>query len=148
MSNIVRSGFKDHLAFALAVDFCYSKTKEPCKYSKNRFETIGNLLQSPIGKAVDLTIKEMNNPVAIVGASLITATAVTVMFYPDQFFYVFPLVRHIEPWMIKSAMYAVVQTSILGVGVRAYGHFTNRTIYENWLRGKIDPVQVGNKQIS
>lgn len=142
-----RIGFKSHFSFGMAKEFRDVTTKEKYIYPQNCFEKVGHYLRIPVGKAVDLTFQEMRNPVAIVGAASIAATVVTIAFYPDELFAVVPLLYEVKPWMVKLGVFLTLQTTILGLGMRAYGHFGNYTLYEAWRKGQIEPVHIGEKRI-
>jgi hypothetical protein len=147
INNQLHHGFKSHFSFAMATDFYDAQTNKSHSFKQNTFEKIGSQLCSPIGSVVDLTIKEMKNPIAIIGATLTVATAVTIMFYPERFTLFLPLMRQIQPWMIKVGLYAATEMTILGLGMRAFGHFNNKFLYDAWQRGEIEPMHVGDKRM-
>lgn len=145
--QIPPSGFKSHFSFAMAKEFYDTKTHEKFQYEQNGLEKVGRNLRWLIWTVADKTFKEITNPVAIIGTSLVAAVGVTIAYYPDEFFSIVPLVRYVTPAMVQAGLYVLVQGTILGAGLHAIGHFTNKPLMEKWQKGEIYPIHIGDKRV-
>lgn len=121
--------------------------EHPYIYEKNRLERFGDRLISPLGIPLDLTLREIKNPVTIVALTVLAAFVVTFIFYPTAVFTALPFLKLIQPWMIRGALYTLFQSFVLGWGCRAYGRFDNDALQQKWNRGEITPVFIGEKAI-
>ncbi|MDB2614011.1 hypothetical protein N9Y92_02505, partial [Chlamydiales bacterium] len=123
---------------------------ETFKYSPNRLEKIGHTLRLGIGSALDLLLREIKNPITIVAFTALALLAATIGFYPATALAVVttivPFASAIQPWMIKLALYLLVQSTILGVGTRTLGRFDNPELLERWNKGDLEAVLPGDKR--
>lgn len=137
-------------AFAFAKGFRNIKTQEEHQWKKNSLEQLGTVLRWGVGSLTDTLLKEIKNPVTIVGLTSLALLAVTIAFYPGTVIavtaIVFPAALKIQPWMIKIALYILVQTTIAGIGIRAYGRLCNEQLVQDWKQGSLKAVHVGEKK--
>lgn len=135
----------------LAKSFRIAETGEEFSYEKNSIEKVGHALRYAIGNIVDITLREIRNPITIVSLTAIAMVAVTIAYYPATVIgiiaKVFPLALKIEPWRLKFALYLSIQMTILGVGIRALGRFANPSFIEKWKTGDLEPVYIGDRKV-
>ena len=119
----------------------------PYDYKQNKVERVGHGLRSIVGKVLDVTLREIKKPVTVVALTLLAALGVTLVFYPSTVFTVLPFLTLIKPWMVKAGIFAIVQTTILGIGIRACGRLSNDFLREKWNDGKLTPLYIGSKKV-
>ncbi|MBA3815115.1 MAG: hypothetical protein H0X29_01060 [Parachlamydiaceae bacterium] len=137
-------------SFAFAKGFRDIETQDEFQWKKNRCEQLGSALRWGVGSLADTLLKEIRNPVMIVGLTSLALLAVTVAFYPGTVLTitakVFPLALKLKPWMVKMALYILMQTTVAGVGIRAYGRLSNKLLVQNWQQGRLEAVYPGEKK--
>lgn len=74
----------------------------------------------------------------------------SIVFYPEVsielFAKIFPFILSIKPWMIRPAIYIAVQLTVLGVGLRTFGHLQNRELMDRWNVGALEPVYAEDRR--
>lgn len=137
-------------SFALAKSFREQGTDQVYNYQPNRLERVGRALRWGVGSVLDLLIREIKNPITIVALTALAMLAATIIFYPASVLSmaatVCPFVLKIQPWMLKFALFILAESTVLGIGVRAYGRFQNQELLERWRRGELDPAFIGDRQ--
>lgn len=53
-------------------------------------------------------------------------------------------VKHINPHTVKLALFAFIQFTILGVGIRALGRLNNSRLRNAWEANQIEALQIGS----
>jgi hypothetical protein len=100
-----------------------------------------------VGTPLDYLFREITNPITLVALTALAALAVTIAFYPATVLgavtTVVPIVASIQPWMLKMALYILIQTTVLGLGLRAYGRLQNPQLCQEWRNGTINALFIG-----
>lgn len=116
-------------------------------YSQNCLERAGSFLIAPTLGVADLTGQNIRNPLVSTAALIVAIAIVTICFYPVHFInavgYVCPILLKITPQMAKGVVFALSQTTIVGVCLRALGRMTNRSLCIQWNARKIVPLPIG-----
>lgn len=101
-----------------------------------------------MGAPLNLLLQKIRgrNPVTIIALTALAALAVTIAFYPGAVLAVLPYMGSIQPWMIKIALYLTVQTTVAGIGLRAYGRFQNTCLCQQWENGEIHALFIGARR--
>lgn len=147
--SIAFDSWRECLQFTFARGFWNNQTNNPLVYEKHALENIGGFLTKPILGTADVVGKNIRNPLVIVASTIVLLAAVTIAFYPAQFMFalsfVIPKVIQIKPWMIKFAVYSLVQTAIIGIGIRICGRLSNVHLLDLWNNKLIKPIPIGAK---
>lgn len=134
--------------FALAKTF--RKEGQPFQYEPNRLERVGSALRWGVGSALDITLREIRNPVVVLALTALAMVVATAFYYPvialGVVHAVVPFVFSIKLWMIKLACYIAVQSTLLGVGMRTVGRLLNEPLVDEWNKG-LEPVYLGDKKV-
>lgn len=137
-------------AFTFAKGFRNIQTLEEHHWKKNSFEHLGTALRWGVGSLTDTLLKEIKNPIMIVGLTSLALLAVTIAFYPGTVIAatakICPVALKIRPWMIKMALYILLQSTIAGIGIRAYGRLCNEQLLQVWKQGSLKAIHVGEKK--
>lgn len=138
--------------FAFAKGFRDIKTQEEHHWKKNRLEHLGTALRWGVGNLTDTLLKEIKNPIMIVALTSLALLGVTIAFYPATVLAitakVFPIGLMLKPWMVKMALYILVQATIAGIGIRTYGRLCNKQLTQNWEQGHLEAIHIGEKKRS
>jgi len=134
-------------AFAFAKGFRKRDSKQEFLYPPTRLEKAGSILGSGTRNVLDITLKEIKNPVMILGLTTIAAAGVTYLFYPEKIASHAPIVTKIRPWMIKAGVYVTLENSILGIALRNLGRLNNQPLRQAWNSGKLEPVYIGDRRV-
>lgn len=141
---------KKLFAFAYAKGFRNIETHKDFLWKKNRAEHFGTALRWGVGHVADVLLKEIKNPIMIVGLTSLALLGVTIAFYPGTLLAVtakvFPIAFKVKPWMVKMALYILVQTTIAGVGIRTFGRLSNETLVREWDSGRLRAIHLGEKE--
>jgi len=132
---------KGPLAYALAHHFKDSDGNI-LKYKEGQIEKAGRALSAPLWGLLDKVERNFKNPVVIIALTAIALFAVTIIINP-AFLAPFigkivPLLFHMKPWMIKFTIYITIQFNILSHGIKAFGRFNNKELYNRWENGEIE----------
>lgn len=137
--------FKQYQDFALGRGFA-TKEKE-FAYPKERLEKLGGYLVAPIFRPLDKTLQNVRNPLVILVLTVSAIAALTIAFYPAQFFSTLgkalPILLKITPAHVKFGLYAIFQATILGLGIRTFGRLNNEELVAAWNRGELRPIPLG-----
>lgn len=155
---IANDSFLGWCRFALARDFITVQSSqqedgraELFQYEQTTLERCGRALRFGVGSVLDLLLREIKNPITIVALTALASIIVTIAFYPtaaiSTISTVLPFVASIEPWMLKMAVYVLLQTTIVGLGLRAYGRFINADLVKAWRDSDIEPLFIGTKTL-
>lgn len=146
--------FSEYGKFVWAREFRDVQTQEKILYAKTRLERFGDGLAYPIMRVADHSMRNIRNPVMIFSVASTCIVAVTILFYPAELIQivtrVIPMAKKIQPWMIKVALYTVLQTTILGVGLRTLGRLDpSGALWNAWnhFPRQILPVAIGTQVI-
>lgn len=138
--------------FALARKFAPRDPHQPVTISRNVLENVGHVISRPILTPLNFMLREIKNPLVILALTVTLVALATILFYPAQFMMVastvFPFLVKIQPWMVKLALFAAVETTILALGVRALGRMCNRELRQAWHARKLLPIHLGARLIS
>jgi hypothetical protein len=137
MENWYLQHVKDYFHFTGAKHFV--KDGRPFQYEKKWQERLGEKIMFPVASFLDITLREIKNPVTVVALTALAALVVTLVFYPHLVV--------IEPWVIKTSAYVGLQTFIFGWGMRGYGRFANESLCDEWKSGALQPFFIGAKKV-
>jgi hypothetical protein len=142
---------RNFFSFAMAKEFRDVHTGVEFHVEKNRIERLGDALRWDVGNAADFLLREIKNPIMIVSLTALALLAVSIAFYPAATLAatanVLPIVVYIKPWMVKFALYIVVQKTLMGVGVRTYGRLCNAQLMNAWHEGSIRAAHIGERRL-
>lgn len=140
------SGFTDYFRFALGKEFAWKDAAAATsfKYTKNRYEKLGHLLAKPILQPIDFSLRNGRNPLFITAMTVGAICITTLLFYPWVIAGVFTPIVAIS---MKAAAFAVVQSTIAGIGLRTLGRLGNQELMEKWDQGCLQPRSMGSLRI-
>lgn len=133
------------------VDPPFAKTE----YEKTILERVGDVMVRPLVGLGDHALRNIRNPLMVLTITLTAIVAVTILFYPEELVKavskVVPFALRIKPWMFRAGVFALVQTTILGVGLRALGRLSPwGELWGLWdqLPRRIRPVSIGTEIVA
>lgn len=136
--------FNEYWRFVWAREFCDAATHERVDYAKTRLEKLGDFMVYPIMRGTDHALRNIRNPLMILSVTLTALVAVTILFYPEEFMgtiaRTIPFALNLKPWMIQAALFTTIQTTILGVAVRALGRLDPSGPL--WARWNLEPREI------
>lgn len=145
------NSWSNFFQFALAREFVSADVEKPVEISVNRLEKFGHAISRPFLHPMNFLLREIKNPIVILSLTVSLVALATLIFYPAELmmavYTVLPFLAKVQPWMVKLAFFGVVQTTILGVGLRALGRMCNAELRNAWHAKEIVPVHVGAKII-
>lgn len=146
--------FQEYWQFAWAREFRDVTTQERVVYAKTRLEYLGDFLVYPVMRSTDHAMRNIRNPLMILSVTLTAILGVTILFYPEELMKTvakgLPMAQQLKPWMIKAALYTVLQLTILGIGMRTLGRLDPAgDLWNLWDRGprEIVPIAVGTQVV-
>lgn len=154
MFSLTPTGFdsyKQYFQFAFAKEFRLQENYDPFVYPKSALERVGEGLAKPFTGFTDYSLKNIRNPLFITTLAMTAICAVTILFYPDRVVQwverFIPMVLNVKPWMVKAGFYTVIQSMILGLGLRTLGRLNNPSLWETWTLEprKIIPISLGTE---
>lgn len=139
------SGFPDYIRFTFAKDFTWKEASAtPFKYTKNKYEKIGNLFTKPILKPIDFSLRNGRNPLFIIAMTIGALFSATLLFYPWVVAGVFtPAIAA----GIKATAFTLTQSSIVGLCLRTLGRLNNQELMQEWDQHRIAPRGIGSLRI-
>lgn len=141
--------WSNYAHFILAREFAPQDPTQQVPIAQNRLEVLGHALSLPVAKPFNYLLREIRNPLVILSLAVSLVALATLVFYPAELVLfattLFPFLAHAKPWMFKAALYVGVQTTILGLGLRALGRVCNDALMHAWHTRQIVPVHVGAK---
>lgn len=143
--------WSSYFQFGLAREFAPANSSETVKIAKNRLEKLGELLSRPILKPFNFFLREIRNPLVILSLTVTLVALATLLFYPAQLMLavstLLPFLGGIQPWMAKLAFFGLVEVTVAGIGLRAFGRMCNSQLRRAWEQRQIIPVHLGAKKI-
>lgn len=131
----------EYFRFIGAKEFRAIDNGEIFPYDKNILEKIGEGLSKPLLSSTDAVTRNIRKPLFVTAVATAVIVMLTLVFYPSTFAGV--VGRAIQPWIIKFGCYLALQTTVLGVGIRAIGRLRNETIIAAWNEKRIFALQIG-----
>lgn len=133
--------------FGLAREFVSADVEEAIEIPESRLEKFGHVLSFPLLHPVNYLMREIKNPLVILSLTVALVALATLIFYPAQMmaavYSVLPFLAKVQPWMAKLAAFCVVQTTILGMGLRALGRMCNTDLRKAWDNKEIVAIHIG-----
>ncbi len=88
----------------------------------------------------------------ILALTVSAIAVVTIAFYPAQFmatsYAVLPFLEGVKPWMVKFGLYLMVQATMTGIGLRAFGRVCNLNLREAWQKSELQAIHIGDRNIT
>jgi len=141
------SDFKARCAFQTAYTFYDTTNSQEYQYEKHPLENIGGWLRAPVGIPTNKFLQEIKNPLVILSMVALAGSAITIAFYPREFFHtvkvIVPFVEQVKPWMVKATLWIIGEATILGIGLRALGRERNPALVAAWKANQIIPLHLG-----
>lgn len=139
---------KEHLRFITAREFWKNPRENGFfNYKKNTIERVGDLFVFPLFGGSDYFLKNIKEPYFITALTVVSIALTTLFFYPKKCaefaVKIFPLFSSIEPWMVKFGTYVISQLTILGIGLRTLGRYSNQELNTAWKQKSIVSIPVG-----
>ena len=140
-----------YFAFCTAKGFVDRKSELPFSYPQNTCEKVGKIFQGAFFYSADFLAKNIRKPlfIALIGATAFSA--VTVFFYPIIAIKVmavaFPAFLKISPAVVKGLLFLLVQSTILGTGLKALGRLYNQKLLQSWENREIKPLFIGDHRV-
>ena len=139
--------YRDYFSFIFAKDFYDLKQKQMMDCSVHPLEKVGGAILSPLFKPLDQILQNIKNPLVITALTTTALAIATLIFYPVHFMDILtkaiPLIGRIQPWMVKLALFCVVELNILALGLRTLGRLSNATLVQAWNRRDVEPIAIG-----
>lgn len=147
----IRDFRETSFAFAFAKEFRRKDTQAKYNYELGKVEKFGRTLMRGVESVLDLTLREIKNPILIIALTALTLLVVTIVYYPQQAWLlvttVVPFAKSIEAWMVKMALYILTQITVSGIGLRAFGRFSNPILCQAWRNNELEAVMLGDKRV-
>lgn len=144
--------FSEYWKFAWAREFRDIGNQERVVYAKTRLERLGDMMTYPVMKIADYALLNIRNPLMILSVTLTAIIGVTILFYPAELMRIVtrlvPLAQKLKPWMVKGAGYVVLQTTIVGIGLRTLGRLDpSGELWNRWNHSprQVIPIAVGTQ---
>jgi hypothetical protein len=137
--------FASYVHFSLARDFnVKDDSQTPYLYPKNNCEKVGNLLSKPVLAPLDFSMRHGRNPLFIMALTIVGVFTATMLFYPAV---VAGVISVTALLVIKIAAFTLIQTSIIGLGLRTFGRLNNPQLMDAWDRQNIAINKFGSIRI-
>jgi hypothetical protein len=134
-------GWKEGVRFALADHFLLKDTL-PVSYQKNGIEHLGTLCVKPLYKIVSYISTHIRKPTAIVLFTLLAALLSVFVFYN---FPIIAILGKLFPYQtVRFLLFVYVEITLLGMGFRAMGRFSNPPLIALWKEGALTAVFPGD----
>lgn len=139
--------WREFVAFGVAREYQRVDTNQPFESSPGRIELTGKALSVAVIKPLDVLLQGIRNPLVILSLTMVSLFFVSIAFYPAQTWAILstalPMVKQITASHIQAACYALSQATILGLGLQAFGRFSNQSLMAAHRAGEIRPVPIG-----
>lgn len=146
------SSWPNFFNFALARNLVSANPQHNVEIRENLLEKAGHALSRPLLNPLNFLLREIKNPLVILALTVTLVAIATLIFYPAQFMAIaytaLPFLAKIQPWMVKLALFACVEATILALGLRALGRMCNRELRQAWLSHKLVPMHLGARRIN
>lgn len=140
---------RDYFGFVFAKDFRL-QSGEVYHRERNGIEGLGERMRWGVENVADFFFRNIRNPVMIVALTALAMLAVTIVYYSEQITafvaIVLPAAAKVKPWMLKVALYFLVQSTIASIGIRTFGRFSNAQLVEDWWGGRLEAVYIGDQR--
>jgi len=133
------NSIRGYFQFALAREFVYQDSLSQFHYRQNKLEKVGAFLARPIFQPGDYLLKNIRSPLFITATVVAGIALTTLVFYPG----VVPGLLGLAN-AIKLGVYAVTQSTIVGVCLRTLGRLNHRELMEAWAHQRITSVTLGS----
>lgn len=147
MKPIGFDSWRHYFNFVFAREFRNVDDNQIFAYSQTRMQKVGAILSKPIVSLTNYTLLNIRSPIVILSLTIVAIAGVSIMFYPaelvDFLSKIIPISHKVEPWMAKMILFLTVQTTILGVGLRAIGRLNNDELWAAWKTRQIYAVVLG-----
>lgn len=139
----------NYFRFVLAREFVPAEDNHAPPIPSNWMERTGHALSRPLLNPIHFLLQNITNPLVIVALTITALAAVTIVFYSTQFaavvYTVAPCLTHIQPWMIKGALFVGVELIIGMLGLRALGRVCNPQLRTAWNAHQITAIPIGSR---
>ena len=139
--------FGDFFSFTLAREYVELPQRGPFVYPQNWAEKVGLVLAMPVLKPANFFVREIRNPLIILALTVAAVSFVTFLFYPAEFaavaYDILPSLAHLPGWMMKAALFTLIEMAVAGVGLRALGRVCNQALLGPWQERRIEPIHIG-----
>lgn len=133
--------------FVTAKEFEARSIDQPFEHRLNLSEKGGHMLLHPTSKVFDHMGRNITNPLYVVAMVMMGVAMTTLLFYPSRAIEgvrkVFPFVRFLTPGVIRFSLYCATQITLLGMGTRTFGRFSNEELYERWKKQELYAIPLG-----
>jgi hypothetical protein len=150
MTPIGFDSWKQYFRFSLAREFVDCQTAVPFT-AHTRLEKAGDFMAKIVVKPLDLAIREFRNPAVIAALTITLLAATTIAFYPAQSlliaYKVLPFLKAIKAHHITAALFAITQTTIVGLGIRTVARLSNAELMQKYHAKEIFPITIGTVKI-
>ncbi len=141
------TSWPDYFRFTLAREFVPAEHNHAPSIPLNWMERTGHALSRPFLNPINSLLKNIKNPLVITALTIVAIAAITIIFYPAQFaaalYTVAPFLTHIQPWMMKGALFVGVEIIIGTLGLRALGRVCNPLLRTAWHTHQIIAIPIG-----
>ena len=137
----------NYFQFSLANEFVGAEGNN-FQYQRNDLEKTGYFLSSFVTRPLNFTLKNIKNPLFILALAITCIAITTIIFYPAHFMFILaktiPFVFRVQPWMVKAAVFTILETTIFGLGLRTFGRVCNLELLHAWQQKEVIPVFLGD----
>lgn len=138
--------YRQYAGFTFAREFFHRDSKEIFHYQKNVLEKAGGALTFVVLKPADKLILKIRSPLVVLSAVIIGIALTTILFYPAQSvavaLYIFPPLVKTGPRVLKMGAFFLLQSTILGLGIRTLGRLSNPELMGMWERRGSDNLRM------
>ena len=143
------SSSKKHLEFIMARDFCQSDSKGDVtlfQRQKPWSEIIGQALCFTVEKLFHFILIQPRRRIGILIFTALSMFIITLFFYPLPALYAsLMLIGQTQNfWIFKLATFLLMETTLLGYGMRAFGRYGSPELKEAWGNKTIVPLHIGS----
>lgn len=133
--------WKEGFRFALAAEFRL-KDEGSFGYKMSSIEKIGTLYLKPLYRSFHWISSHIRKPSIIIFATLLVAFLVALTFYNLP---TFVLLGKLFPskW-VRFLFFLYIETTLLSLGCRAIGRFSNTLLVDLWKKGQLVPIFPGD----
>lgn len=141
------NSWQDYSRFALAREFIEHGTGRAYKPQSNLATKGGSILTAPLLGTMDKALAQFRNPPMIAALTCTALAATAFVFYPASSFAIatalFPFLRHVTANHLHFALFALMQMTIAGLGLRTLGRLEDKELLAAFQQKRIEPVPIG-----
>lgn len=138
--------YRQYAGFTFAREFFHRDTKQVYLYPKNILEKVGGALTFVVLKPADLLILKIRSPLVVLSSVIVGIALTTILFYPTQSIamamYLFPPLVKTGPKLLRMGTFLLLQSTILGLGIRTLGRLSNPELMNMWDRRGNDNLRL------